>query len=410
MISAKTFATAVGITPQAAREAFRVCSTGGRWRGESLPVHEVPGNRGGARGKVWALHSDLCSPELRALLGLSETLPSTIIEDRLQGRAEDWQIAVATDKYRILTPVLLTQPGSSERAQAIRDLAAQPAHQVGGSWIPVKERTLYDWLNAAEGDVSGLLPAPRSDRGQRRVRISRAWDAGCGLPEDVQDQISGKLAGVARGLLAKGRSERNMRTLCAVELQKLTAEAGADMPKAHLVRLCKLNATWSAQFSEMKAVHAFAADNKTYTDRHEFHVKRGLTARPMEVLMGDVHTVDLTISAALSSRFKQVRDIAFDAAIAGEVSVKAWLIGWMDGSSGYMWATPVITGPGSGHHTTGCGSVALRGAYLPLGRDARRIHDRQWRRVWFPSRIRDPLRRHGRDFRAWGCQMRPLSA
>jgi len=98
----------------------------------------------------------------------------------------------------------------------------------------------------------------------------------------------------------------------------------------------------------MKVVHAFAADNKTYTDRHEFHVRRGLTARPMEVLMGDVHTVDLTISAALSSKFKALRDVAFDAAMAGEVSVKAWLIAWMDGSSGYMWATPVITGPGQG--------------------------------------------------------------
>ena len=214
--------------------------------------------------------------------------------------------------------------------------------------MPVAERTLYDWLNAAESNVSGLLPVPRSDRGQRRVRISRAWDAGCGLPEDVQEQIAGKLAGVARGLLAKGRSERNVRTLCAVELQRLTAEAGAALTKAQLEQLCKLNAKWSAQFSEMKVVHAFAADNKTYTDRHEFHVRRGLTARPMEVLMGDVHTVDLTISAALSSKFKALRDVAFDAAMAGEVSVKAWLIAWMDGSSGYMWATPVITGPGQG--------------------------------------------------------------
>lgn len=79
--------------------------------------------------------------------------------------------------------------------------------------MPVAERALYDWLNAAEGDVSGLVPAPRSDRGQRRVKISRIWDTGYGLPEDVQDQIAGKLAGVARGLLAKGRSERNVRTL-----------------------------------------------------------------------------------------------------------------------------------------------------------------------------------------------------
>lgn len=210
------------------------------------------------------------------------------------------------------------------------------------------ERTLRDWVNAAETNTAELLPSARNDRGQRRVRITRAWDTNCGLTEDVQARIAGKLAGVARGLLAKGRSERNVRTLCTVELQKLTAKAGAALPKAQLAQLCKLNSKWSAQFSEMKAAHAFAADNKTYTDRHEFHIKRGLTARPMEVLMGDVHTVDLTISAALSSKFKKLRDAAFDAAIAGEVSVKAWLIAWMDGSSGYMWATPVITGPGQG--------------------------------------------------------------
>ncbi len=288
------------------------------------------------------------SPALRGLLGLSETLPSTTIEERLKGRAEPWQIDIAADKYRVITPVLRTLPGSPERAQAIRDLAALPAHQIGNSWTQVKQRTLYDWLNAAEGDVSGLVPGSRSDRGQRRVRISRAWDTGCGLPEDVQDQISGKLAGVVRGLLAKGRSERNVRTLCAVELQKLTVEAGVELPKAQLAQLCKLNAKWSAQFCEMKAVHAFTADNKTYTDKHEFHVRRGLTARPMEVLMGDVHTVDLTIAEALSSKFSKLHDVAFDAALAGQVSVKAWLIAWMDGSSGYMWATPVITAPGQG--------------------------------------------------------------
>ena len=348
LLTTSDFAKAAQISRQSAHRVLSGAIRGKHWRGCDLYAVKIPGQGAGKGGVVLALDLSRSSPALRDLLGLSETLPSTAIEDRLQGRAEDGRVTVAADKYRILTPALRTKPGSRERARAIRDLAAQPAHKVGGTWMPIKERTLYDWLNAAEGDVSSLLPAPRRDRGQRRVRISRAWDAGCGLTDEAQEQIAGKLAGVARGLLAKGRSERNVRTLCAVELQKLTAEAGADMPKAQLVQLCKLNAKWSAQFSEMRAVHAFAADNKTYTDRHEFHVRRGLTARPMEVLMGDVHTVDLTISAALSSKFKQVRDIAFDTAIAGEVSVKAWLIAWMDGSSGYMWATPVITGPGQG--------------------------------------------------------------
>ncbi|MFN4172142.1 MAG: Mu transposase C-terminal domain-containing protein [Pseudorhodobacter sp.] len=343
-----SFAQRIGISLRSAQSAFKGASGGKLWRGHRLPIIRVDGIKGGRGGEAWGLMADLCSPELRDLLGLAETLPSKTLEERLQGRAEDWQIAVAADKYRVLTPVLLTQPGSRERGKAIRKLAAQPAHQIGGKWMPVAERTLYDWLNAAEGDVSGLLPVPRSDRGQQRVRISRAWDAGCGLPEEVQDQIAGKLAGIARGLLVKGRSERNTRTLCAVELQKLTVEAGAELSRSALAQLCKLNFRWSEQFRDMKVVHAFAADNKTYTDRHEFHVRRGLTARPMEVLMGDVNKVDLTISEALSSKFKKVRDAAFDAAVADEVSISAWLIAWMDGSSGYMWVTPVITGPGQG--------------------------------------------------------------
>ncbi len=348
VLSAHDLAHVLGISRQGAAKILRNASAGKMWRGHSLPVTRIDGVTGGRAGEAWALHLDLCSPELRGLLGLPETLPSTAVEDRLQGRGKDRQIAVARDKYSILTPALLTPPGSPERAQAIRDLAAQPMHKIGGKWTPVAERTLYDWLSAAEGDVSGLLPRSRSDRGQRRVRISRAWDTGCGLPEEVQEQIAGKLAGKARGLLAKGRSERNTRSLCAVELQKLTVEAGADLPKAQLAQLCKLNAKWSGQFREMKEVHAFTADNKTYTDQHEFHVRRGLTARPMEVLMGDVHTVDLTISEALSSKFSRLRGIAFDAVMKDEVSVKAWLIAWMDGSSGYMWVTPVITGPGQG--------------------------------------------------------------
>lgn len=72
----------------------------------------------------------------------------------------------------------------------------------------------------------------------------------------------------------------------------------------------------------------------------------------MEVLMGDVHTVDLTISEALSYKFNKLREMTFASAMAGEVRIKAWLIAWMDGSSGYMWATPVITGPGPGQGIT----------------------------------------------------------
>ena len=62
--------------------------------------------------------------------------------------------------------------------------------------------------------------------------------------------------------------------------------------------------------------------------------------------MGDVHHVDLTIAQALSSNSAAMRHAGFSAALAGECKIKAFLIGWMDGASGFMWVTPVICGPG----------------------------------------------------------------
>ncbi|WP_323041645.1 hypothetical protein [Gemmobacter sp.] len=187
----------------------------------------MPGNRGGARGKVWVLHPDRCSPALRDLLGLSETLPSTTIEDRFSDRAEDWQIAVAADKYRILTPVLLTPPGSPERANAIRELAAQPMHQVGGKWLPVAERTLYDWLSAAEGNLSGLMPSGRSDRGQARVMMTRLWDAAIDLADGAKAEIAARITREAQSMAANdGTSDREIIRLCGLRLEKYCVSAG----------------------------------------------------------------------------------------------------------------------------------------------------------------------------------------
>lgn len=152
----------------------------------------------------------------------------------------------------------------------------------------------------------------------------------------------------ARGLILKGKSAQNTFELCSNALQRLTRDAGVGLTMPAMAIMCKLNARWVNRFRGMKAVHVFGNNNKHFPDRHEFHVTRGLTARPMEVLVGDVHTVDLTIADALSSTSKAARSAGRRAIVKGETTVKAWLIAWMDGSSGTIWATPVIPGPGQG--------------------------------------------------------------
>lgn len=324
LTTAGDFAAAFGITDRAARQAFAEAAQGRAWRGHYLPVIEVGGQRGGRCGARLALRLDLCSDELREKLGLPSSLVEMPVEGGVKARPKDGQIAAARDKLRTIEPILKTARGSLERAEAFREVAAQH-HTIGGTLKRVAERTLRDWIKAAETNLAELVPSDRSDKGQHREHITRRWRVGCGLANDVQCEITAELEGIARALLGKkGRTDRNTAKLCTVELQRLTAAAGLRLPKAQMKELCEVPPRWVNRFAEMKPVSQKALNNKRFTDKHEFHVRGRLTDRPMEVLMGDVHTVDVTI---------------------GGRPMKAWEIGWMDGSSEYLWATTVLTPP-----------------------------------------------------------------
>ena len=66
------FAASMGTGVRAAQIAFRKAAEGEPWKGIDLPVRAVPGNRGGAGSKVWALALDRCSEQLKARLGAIE--------------------------------------------------------------------------------------------------------------------------------------------------------------------------------------------------------------------------------------------------------------------------------------------------------------------------------------------------
>lgn len=253
-----------------------------------------------------------------------------------------WHITTAVNKQRIIAPIVAHPKGSRLRAAAFRAAAGQQ-HLVGSDWSRFSERTLRDWVQAAEeGGPVALMPAGhRSDKGTFRVRITRRWQDGCGLPEEVQDRISKQMEGIARGLILKGRSERETRRLAATELQRLSVEAGVILPKAELAALCKLTGAWLSRFCEMKAARDYTADHKRYSDNHEFRVDRSLTRLPMEVLMGDVHRVDMSIADAIATLDPRLVVGAKAAAAAGRKTLRIAIIAWMDGSSHYLWATPI---------------------------------------------------------------------
>lgn len=333
MIRPEEFAQAMGISLRAAQAAMSGAKQGKKWHGHSLPVVELAGTRGGKSGYSLALQTDLLPSHLREKLGLDQD--EAPVERPVQAPVKGWQIDKAVRRERILEPILSTAPKSRERAEAVA--RASIDHKLS-------ENTLYRWLREYEAKgVVALVPKKPANAGKPRVKITRAWDNGCDLPDTVQDAIAAKLSATARGMILKNVSERKLVKACEAELRRLTKEAGSPVSGPRLGEVCRLNVKFARRFKEMEAARDFERNNKRFTDRHEFHVKRGLTARPMEALMGDVYTVDLTISEAISSPDGKTRLAGFEAFSTGKQKVKAWLIAWMDCSSGYMWATPVLT-------------------------------------------------------------------
>ena len=186
----------------------------------------------------------------------------------------------------------------------------------------------------------------RSDKGKLWVQITRRWQDGCGLSDEVQERIAKQIEAVARGLILKKRSARATRRPASTELQRLSVEAGVALPKADLAALCKLTDAWVSRFGEMKAARDYVSDHKKYSDNHEFRVRRELTRTPMEVLMGDVHRMDLSIADAIATFDPRLVMGAKIAEAAGRKTIRVAIIAWMDGSGHYLWATPVILGPG----------------------------------------------------------------
>ena len=227
-------------------------------------------------------------------------------------------------RFAIITPALNEERGTRARADALR-AAAGRVHDYPGGRMVFGYAALRGWMRAYEArGLAGLIPAVRRDKGKGRVVITRLWDAECGLDDLAKAKVKQALERKAAGYVAKDNtSGRVLARICQAELMRLTAEAGSPVPLADLRRVCVLNGKWAQRFERFRLVFQHDRDHKTFSDRHEARITRKMEEVPMDVVMGDVHHVDMWI-----------------APLADPVTVK--LIGWMDAASAFLWATPVI--------------------------------------------------------------------
>ena len=195
--------------------------------------------------------------------------------------------------------------------------------------------TIYRWIAAHEADGSeALLPSRRPPLTGRKVYITRAWDAAVPFDDETKAAIRDKLDLRIRSLWAASPDYgwRWVADLAARYLAELTAEAGFDPAKANhdsLFRLGQLRVSKDGR--KYRAVAIYDHDRKRWEDENRPRIRRTrATRRPMEIVFGDMHPMDLLLPRADGSTFT------------------AKLAAFEDWATARMFVFPVFLGKGEG--------------------------------------------------------------
>ena len=290
-LSAEAFSGYAGISERSARRIMSRAFDGVPWRGHALTVRKVP-SRGGASGFAFQVHE-------ASLPGAAADLPAIIPAAPAPPAAHPSPAcSVAAGRHDIIRAALPHPPGSSERGCAVREAA-----RIGR----ISKRTIYDWIAAYERDGwAGLRRRPRADRGQRKHTISRAWDAAVPFDDATKARIAADLERRVRSLWA-ATTEVGWRWVARVAagyLAEQTVAAGFAPDARRLRKICTLSNRFVERGRRYRAVAIHDLDAKQWDDKHRPRIWRTIAARrPMEIVVCDVHPMDVLLPRADGSTF-----------------------------------------------------------------------------------------------------------
>lgn len=295
------FARVYKIGERKAREAIARCHSGGRWRGHALEVRLAPGN-GGPKGLRYEVSRNSLPDTLQTISHERADVPVAVAPAAVQERSVSTPRLEGQWAWRhsLIRPALAHPRGSSDRSAAVTEIAGTARYQSGARrGQPVSERTLYAWIAEYEAaGFAGLMRKARADRGQRRVVISRTWDAlaeAAGLSEAEQERIA---ADVQRHVASQWRSGAptwpTVQLNCLPFVMALTRKAGCAVPEDELRAACMLprdlierERNYRAVAIKRKDAGRSAAIQTPRVHRDRSHL------RPMEWVAGDVHHIDI---------------------------------------------------------------------------------------------------------------------
>ena len=201
-------------------------------------------------------------------------------------------------KWNLLQPALAHPKHSRARGQALRRLAQVAHARPDGRHTPVSLDSLYTWLSSYEQQgLLALMRRPRRDTGRRLVQVTRRWDKACTLPAEVQSSLAEQLAEHVRSLWAAGApGYRTVADLGSAFLHEISRAAGwVDVALSD----CQLSRSYVERYRRYALLAMHDKDARQFFDTRVPRIRRhrdGL--QPMDIVVGDVHPIDILLTRA----------------------------------------------------------------------------------------------------------------
>ncbi|MEQ8194315.1 MAG: hypothetical protein RIB59_07480, partial [Rhodospirillales bacterium] len=330
-LTAKDFAPLTGRTIRQAQRIIKNAVEGKPWEGNLL-VGRITRGRGGARGCHYQVYLPSLPAELQQRWTDRHDEPETGESDRNK-LFEDTSDSNYRWRYELIRPALILPARSKERADAIRAIAARKHMKPDGSYRKVSPDTLRRWLASYEANgYAGLKRKKRQDRGSSRVFISRRWDSAVPFDDATKQRIKDDLLSGVNGRWAKNTSFgwHKIAWDSSLDLENLTIEAGYNPGRNRLRPLCRLPRSFVEQGRKYRAVAIYNMDHKQYDDKSRPRVQRRPPENPMEVVVGDVHHMDVLLSRPDGSTFTPK------------------IVAWLDWATSRIFTCPVFLKKGEG--------------------------------------------------------------
>lgn len=332
------FADLSGNQIRGTQKTLKNAINGKPWKGVNLVVREVAGV-GGHGGIRYEVRVDSLPPSLLARWREQQGIQDAVIEAPktipLKDRAAARRMERARWRLQVIQPALKFKKRSPERGAVVESIAQQVLIDPFGVTKTLTTATVRNWLRAYEsGGLQALGPKPRKDSHQSLVEVSVQWDQAVALA--VGDEQMRVLAQQVRKYMQQqwrsgARGWRDAQRKTASRCVELLEDAGVPGDRDQLSALCQISRRQVEKGRELALIDMAENDAKHYFDHHLPRIHRDISGMlPMDVIVGDVHPVDVTLHRDDGS----------------EVYARA--ICWHDLATNRLWITIVILEKGEG--------------------------------------------------------------